>query len=54
MNENAIIGYIDWRACNQCTHYKRESGGCDVADDHDGTHREGDYMLCDDFEKVGA
>lgn len=51
MNDDAIIGYIDWRACNLCRHYKRKAGGCDLADDEDGTHREGEYILCDDFVK---
>ena len=54
MNEDAIIGYIDWRACNLCRHYKRKAGGCDLADDYDGTHREGDYIFCNDFEKIGV
>lgn len=52
-NTNAVIGRLDWDACEDCTHYDH-SQGCE----YDATYHggvpvsvDGDFVCCDFYEE---
>jgi len=42
----AIIGRLNWQACNHCGHYDLKKG-CTVDDIE--IERDGDYVMCSEF-----
>jgi hypothetical protein len=45
---SAVIGMLDWDACNDCKHYPPDRGGCEV-DGMDNVEIDYDFVVCRSF-----
>lgn len=57
MDSNAIIGHIEWDACDGCKHSDHSDEGCSQAANHHGfwpATVDGDDVYCDLYEPGAA